>query len=159
MFLGHTSGDHAYLKQGKDYVPIPVEDAVVVSMGFSEGEVAPLELAEQMGTDVGLAQSPYEDMIENFLVPDETVAADVGLATCPYELTIVTDTLPTEMTTVDVGLIQSPYVTAIISTNLADAVGFTLNFGNGVYRDSIEATPLLSESVGYGINFGGGAHV
>ncbi len=159
MFLGHTSGDNAFLKQGVDAVPIPVEDGIIVSMGFSEGEISYLELIEAVGADATLAECLYEEVVENTIIPDDTIGSDATLTECLYEEVISGNIVPTEFVGVDATLAECFYVDAIIDTSLAEALGYAMSIGSGNHHDAVEATPLLSEAVGYGISIGNGSHV
>lgn len=159
MFLGHTSGDNAFLKQGIDAVPIPVEDGMIVSMGFSEGEITFPEFQEESQMDMALVDCLYEDVVENYILDTDEIGSDMALGEGLYEEVIFAHFIPDDETTMDMALTDCTYEDAIIETSLDEAVGYAVNIGPGNYHDAIEATGLMIENVGYGISIGSGSHV
>lgn len=156
MHLGHTSGDGGYLKQGKDYVPVPIEDDGILQAGFSEGEVGYLNFFEFATADMGLTDCYYELIITGITLPTEYTTVDMGLTDCYYVMTIIPEN---EGDTAGMSFLFTGgvYHESLVPRNAADSAGMSFLFTGGVFRDAARSA-VLSEEAGMDITFTGGAY-
>ena len=89
MHIGHTHGDVAYLKQGRDHILIPVTDNFVMSATFAFGSYYLPIIQELNAIEWGMDASSYELVIFPTATPAEYNAMDWGMDSGLYESVVV----------------------------------------------------------------------
>ena len=77
--MKHAHGDVAYLKQGRDHIPLPAADAATLHSAFNVGEYFVPSVTDQAGVGIDLAQSPYELVVVPNIIGPDNVAFDGGV--------------------------------------------------------------------------------